>query len=85
MFALIEYPAGNIIEAVVLHMDDRRARLVAAGRSDAWELKKSGQDWLNEAGEKIAFEFLLSDAPSNDSTVLPVPEVAARAAGSFAF
>jgi hypothetical protein len=85
MYALIEYPAGVIVEAAVLAMGRNRVRVAAAGFPDTFELKRSGQDWITESGEKVVFEFLLSKTPKVESVALPVPDMAARAAGSYAF
>ena len=85
MYALIEYPAGVIIEAVVLAMGWNRVRVAAAGFPDTFELMHSGEDWINETGEKVVFEFLLSHAPKVEDVALTVPAMTARAAGTYAF
>ena len=84
MYALIEYPAGLIEEAVVLAMGRTRMRVVAAGFPDTMELKRCGQDWVTETGQKVAFEFLLTKAPEVETVALPLPTLANRAAGSYA-
>ena len=84
MYALIEYPAGVVVEAVVLAMGWYRMRVVAAGFPDTLELRRCGPDWLTEAGEKVTFQFLLSKAPEVEAVALPVPALVARAAGSYA-
>jgi hypothetical protein len=84
MYALVEFPEGMIVEAVVFSMDRKRARVAAAGYPDILELRRSGQDWFTETGEKVTIEFLLSDAPEAAIVILPVPAFVARAAGSNA-
>jgi hypothetical protein len=84
MYALIEYPAGVMVEAVVLAMDPKRARIAAAGFPDTLALRRSGPHWLTETGQKVTFEFLLSIAPEVETVTLPAPALAARAAGSCA-
>ena len=85
MFALIAYPAGMIVEAVVLSMDRNRARVAAPGCPDTMEFTRSGQDWFSEGGDKVTFEFLMLEAPESETVALPVPVQVARAAGSYAF
>jgi hypothetical protein len=84
MYTLIEYPAGVIVEAIVLAMGQSRVRVVASGLPDTIELSRSGQDWFTEAGQKVTFEFLMSKAPELETVDLPVPALATRAAGSYA-
>ena len=84
MYGLIEYPAGVIVEAVVLPVGRNRVRAIAAGFPDTLELRRSGEDWLTETGQKVMFEFLLSETPAVAVVALPVPALAARTAGSYA-
>ena len=84
MYVLIEFPTGVTVEAVVLSMDRKRARVAAAGFPDTLELRRSGEDWLTETGQKVTFEFLLSKSPEVETVALPVPALVARAAGSYA-
>jgi hypothetical protein len=84
MYVLIEYPAGVIAEAVVLSMGRNRVRVAVAGFPDTLELRRSGEDWLTGTGQKVTFEFLLSQAPAVETVALPVPALVARAAGSYA-
>jgi hypothetical protein len=84
MYVLIEFPAGVTAEAVVLSMDRKRARVVAAGFPDTLELRRSGEDWLTETGHKVTFEFVLSNAPEVEAVALPPPALATRAAGCYA-
>lgn len=84
MYALMEYPGGVTVEAVVLSMDQKSARVAASGFADTLELRRSGSDWLTEGGQKISFSFLLSNMPEDKTFALPLPALAARAAGSYA-
>ena len=69
MYTLISFPAGVIVEAVVLATGPNRLRAVAAGIADAIELQCSGSQWLTEKGEPVEFEFLMSDSqPSVDAS-----------------
>ena len=83
MYALIEYPTGVIVEAVVLPVGRNRVRVIASGFPDTLELKRSGEGWLTETGQKVTLEFLLSKALEVETLALPVPALAARAAGSY--
>jgi hypothetical protein len=58
MYTLIEYPAGVIVEAVVLSMEPNRLRVAAAGFSDVLEFTRSGLGWVTEEGRKIEVGFL---------------------------
>ena len=84
MYVLIEFAAGVTVEAVVLSMDTKRARVAAAGFPDTLELRHSGRDWLTETGQKVTFEFLFSEAPAVAPVALPIPALVARTAGSYA-
>jgi hypothetical protein len=58
MYTLISYPAGVVIEGVIVSRTRNRMRVVAAGMPDALELRRTGSDWFTENGEEIRFEFL---------------------------
>jgi hypothetical protein len=62
MYLLIRYPAGIIVEAVVLAKGKSRMRVAVAGFPDTMELKRSGVQWFTEAHQPVEFEFLMSDA-----------------------
>ena len=80
MYTLISYPAGVIIEAVIVSRTEDRMRVVAAGLPDALELRRSDQNWLMESGEAIQFEFLAADSAMAREVQRPV-EIA-RTAGA---
>jgi hypothetical protein len=84
MYVLIEFRAGATVEAVVLSMDRKRARIAVSGFPDILELRRAGPDWLTETGQKVTFEFLLSQTPAVETVVLPIPALVARTAGSYA-
>ena len=84
MYLLIEFAAGVMVEAVMLSMDPKRARVAVAGFADTLELRRCGEDWLTETGQKVTFEFLLSEAPEVETVALPVPALVARATGAYA-
>ncbi len=62
MYMLIRYPAGIIIEAVVLARGRNRMRVAAAGFPDALELKRSGLQWVTANRQPVEFDFLMSEA-----------------------
>ena len=84
MYLLIEFAAGVMVEAVMLSMDPKRARVAVAGFADTLELRRCGEDWLTETGHKVTFEFVLSNAPEVEAVALPPPALATRAAGCYA-
>ncbi len=49
---------GWFTEAVVLTRTADRMRLFARGYQDAVELRRVGADWIDEAGEPVAFGFI---------------------------
>jgi hypothetical protein len=81
MYLLIRYPAGVIVEALVLGKGKNRMRAAVAGFSDTIELRRSGSQWFTETSEPIEFDFLMSNAYASEN-VWPVR--AARAIGAAA-
>jgi len=67
MHLLIQYPAGAIVEGVVLAAGKNRLRVAARGIADTLELKRRGEHWT--AGHQpVELEFLMPrfcDAPKN--------------------
>ena len=68
MYMLIRYPAGIIVEAVVLAKNRDSIRVAAAGFPDAIELRRSGTEWFTAAREPVEFDFLMSDSPMGQDT-----------------
>ena len=84
MYMLIRYPAGIVVEAVVLAKGRDRLRVAAAGFPDAIELKRSGQRWLTADGEPVEFDFLMSNTHQAVSVSSARQMCVARTAGSGA-
>jgi hypothetical protein len=82
MVALIRYPVGIIVEAVILAATRNRMRFAAAGFTDAVELRRSGATWLTEAGETVEFEFLSYPAEAAQKSSSTKRDLAACFAGS---
>jgi hypothetical protein len=82
MYTLIEYPAGIVVEAVVLSMETNRLRVAAAGFSDALEFTGSGLDWVTEGGQKVDFGFLRFGA--GEARIVPPAAGLTLAAGAAA-
>ena len=80
MYTLISHPAGIVLEAVIVSRTRSRMRVVAAGLSDALELRRNGQDWFMENGEQVQFEFLAAVSPI--ARTVDFPAAVARSAGS---
>jgi len=77
MYLLIRYPAGVVIEGVVLAAGKNRLRVVSPGFADTLELKRSGKSWIIAGRYRVELEFLMSDR--SDATRTEVP------ASSFAY
>ena len=80
MYMLIRYPAGIVLEAVVLAKGKNRLRVAAAGFPDAIELRRSGGRWLTADREPVEFDFLMSNASQAERTSSK-PAMVAMAAG----
>jgi hypothetical protein len=82
MYALLSYPAGIILEAVIVSRTRNRMRAVAAGLADALELKRTRSGWLTESGETVELEFVaaVGGAPGE---MAPVVAPAMAAGSSF--
>ena len=68
-YTLISYPAGVVIEGVIVSRTRNKMRVLAPGIADALELKRSGNDWL-ENGKKVELEFIATDIGSGQQTVM---------------
>jgi hypothetical protein len=71
MYTLISYPAGIVIEGVILSRTRDRMRVAVAGMPDALELRRTGNDWLTDSGEKVQFEFLAAESPATGGVAPP--------------
>ena len=67
MYVLIRYPAGVVVEGVILAKAKNRMRVAAAGFPDTFELKRSGSQWFTSAHEPVEFDFLLSNTNTTES------------------
>lgn len=82
MYTLISYPFGTIIEGVIVSQTPTRMRVLAAGLSDALELRRAATGWIMENGEAVQFEFLAVDSPAGAHVC--APPLKAHGAGSAA-
>jgi hypothetical protein len=80
MYMLIRYPAGVIVEAVVLARGRDRMRVAAAGLPDAIELRRFGAQWFTTTREPVEFDFLLATAHSAEAVFSSKPACVAQAA-----
>jgi hypothetical protein len=76
MYMLIRYPAGIIVEAMVLAKGRNRLRVAAADFPDAIELKRSGSHWFTATREPVEFDFLMSTAGSGNFASSSKPAIA---------
>ena len=60
MYLLIRYPAGVVVEGVVLAKGRNRMRVVVRGFTDAIELKRSGPNWTADGRELVELDFVMS-------------------------
>lgn len=84
MHVLIRYPAGIIVEAVVLAKGKNRLRVAVAGFSDTIELRRSGSQWFAPGRQPVEFEFLMSEPHRSEGVFFSTRGRVARAAGSAA-
>lgn len=68
MFILIRYPAGVVIEGVVLAAGKNRLRVVSPGFPDTLEVKRSGKHWILAGRYRVELEFLMSGSSETQNT-----------------
>jgi hypothetical protein len=72
MHILIQYPAGVIVEGVVLAAGKNRLRVAARGFADTLELKRRGELWMASGRQTVELEFLMPRFCDTPKTVLRV-------------
>ena len=87
MYVLIRYPAGVIVEGVVLAKDKNCMRVAAAGFPDTIELMCSGSQWFTASEQPVEFDFFLSNdnAQAPVSSSAPAPLVSAAGMSTIQF
>ena len=73
MYLLIQYPAGVVVEGMVLAKKRSRLRIVARGFADTIELKRSGPNWTVDGRQSVELDFLVStscDTPNAEVGVM---------------
>jgi hypothetical protein len=76
MYLLIRYPAGVVIEGVVLAAGENRLRVVSPGFPDTLELERSGESWILADGYTVELEFLMSGVSDTPQVEVPLTGVA---------
>jgi hypothetical protein len=76
MYLLIRYPAGVVIEGVVLAAGKNRLRVVSPGFPDTLELKRSGKFWILAGRYRVELEFLMSGRSDATHTEVPMKSFA---------
>jgi hypothetical protein len=61
MHIILRYPDGRRVEALLLYREPDRMRVAIPGRNDALELTPVGERWVDDDGQKVSVEALLSD------------------------
>lgn len=80
MYTLVSYPAGILLEAIILKQTRNRIRMIAQGIPDTVELRRDSNGWHAEGGERFEFEFLATSAKTKTNSYALI----ASAAGSGA-
>ena len=63
MHMTLRFPTGRRAEAILLAAGPDRLRIVLRRRSDTYELRLAGGEWISERGERIEVESLIGWAP----------------------
>ncbi|HUB82677.1 MAG TPA: hypothetical protein VMB03_27960 [Bryobacteraceae bacterium] len=79
MHLLIQYPAGVIVEGVVLAAGKNRMRIAARGFTDTLELKRRGEHWVANGRETVELEFLMARPCNTPKLAIPVMMAAGSA------
>jgi hypothetical protein len=82
MYLLIRYPAGIIIESVVLAKGRNRIRVAAPGFPDTIELRRSGPQWFTATRQPVEFDFLMPTTHTGESVSSSRPSRVVRAAAA---
>ena len=61
MHAIMRYPSGRRVEAIVLAADSERMRIVLRRTNETIELRQVDGNWFGESGETLEIEALVSD------------------------
>jgi hypothetical protein len=72
MYVLFQYPAGVVVEGVVLANEGNRMRVAAPGFEDAIELHRSGANWIDTDCQCVELEFIMSQ-PCDTQTEVVMP------------
>jgi hypothetical protein len=60
MYAILIFPNGKRVDAVLLSATEDRLRLAIAGRSDVTELQRIGGRWATETGTPVEFGAMVA-------------------------
>lgn len=82
MYMLLRFPAGVVVEAVVLAKGRSRMRVAAAGFADTIELRRSGAQWFTATRQPVEFDFLMSNTHQSESVGSSGPALAVGSAGT---
>lgn len=58
MHTLLRYPAGVIVEGIIVRQTRTRMRVLAPGFTDVLELKHVHEGWIAENGDRFEFDFI---------------------------
>jgi len=58
LYAIIRLANGALREGIILKRTANRMRILAPGMTETLELRRTGESWSTENGEKVEFHFL---------------------------
>ena len=66
MHILISYPAGIMVEGLLVRQTAGSMRILAPGLKDPLELHHDGESWATERGERVEVELIGRPFPSQE-------------------
>ena len=61
MHMILRYPNGKRVEALLLCREPDRMRIMVHGRNDTLELALIRERWVDDDGEKVSIEAMVTD------------------------
>lgn len=61
MHMILRYPDGNLVDALLLSRGDARMRVILRGKKDRLELNTLDHRWVDEDGQEVSIEAIVSD------------------------
>jgi hypothetical protein len=64
MHVILRYPDAKRVDALLLSREPERLRLAIHGRTDALELRLVRERWVDDDGQKVSIEALVTSRPA---------------------